>query len=68
MGGIERARQELRPFNVSVDYLCYHQGDKDSYQEVCRRVEESNVDAVLIAPNFRNNCSFPVACSRFRGS
>jgi len=43
----------LRPFNVSVDYLCYRQGDKESYQEVCRRVEESNVDAVLIAPNFR---------------
>ena len=53
VGGIERARQELRPFNVSVDYLCYRQGDKESYQEVCRRVEESNVDAVLIAPNFR---------------
>ena len=54
VGGIERARQELRPFNVSVDYLCYQQGDKESYLEVCRRVEESNVDAVLIAPNFRN--------------
>ena len=43
----------LKDSNVSVDYLCYRQGDKESYQEVCRRVEESNVDAVLIAPNFR---------------
>ena len=32
VGGIERARQELRPFNVSVDYLCYHHGDEASYQ------------------------------------
>ena len=51
--GIERARQELRPFNVSVDYLCYDHGNKDSYQKACRAVKESNVDAVLIAPNFR---------------
>ena len=53
VGGIERARQELRPFNVSVDYLCYHHGDEASYQEACRSIKESNVDAVLIAPNFR---------------
>lgn len=53
VSGIERARQELRSFNVSVDYICYHQGDKDSYQEACRAIEKSNVDAVLIAPNFK---------------
>ena len=33
VGGIERARQELRPFNVGIDYLCYHHGDEKSYQE-----------------------------------
>ena len=38
VGGIERARQELRPFNVSVDYLCYHHGDEASYQEACRSI------------------------------
>lgn len=53
MGGIERARQELRPFNVSVNYLCYHHGDKKSYQEACHTIRDSSVDAVLIAPNFR---------------
>lgn len=53
VGGIERARRELRPFNVSVDYVNYQHGDKDSYQEACHAVEKSNVDAVLIAPNFR---------------
>ena len=25
--GINRAAQELRPFNVSVDFLCYHHAD-----------------------------------------
>ena len=53
VGGIERARQELRPFNVSVNYLCYHHGDKKSYQEACHTIRDSSVDAVLIAPNFR---------------
>ena len=47
VGGIERARQELRPFNVSVDYLCYHHGDEQSYQEACRTIKDNNVDAVL---------------------
>ena len=53
VGGIERARQELRPFNVSVNYLCYHHGDKKSYQEACHTIRDSSVDAVLIAPNFQ---------------
>ena len=53
VGGIESARQELRPFNVSVDFLCYHHGDKESYQKACQAIREKTVDAVLIAPNFR---------------
>ena len=53
VGGIERARQELRPFNVGIDYLCYHHGDEKSYQEACLAIKEKNVDAVLISPNFR---------------
>ena len=53
VGGIERARQELRPFNVSVNYLCYHHGDEESYREACCAIKDSSVDAVLIAPNFR---------------
>ena len=40
----------LKDSNVSVDYLCYHHGDEASYQEACRSIKESNVDAVLIAP------------------
>ncbi|GAE84295.1 hypothetical protein JCM10512_2629 [Bacteroides reticulotermitis JCM 10512] len=52
--GIERARQELRPFNVNVEYSFYSHGDRDSYQKACQSIEESNVDAVLIAPNFKD--------------
>jgi len=53
--GIERARQELRPFNVSVDYLHYKHGDQKSYQDACQKIEKSNTDALLLAPNFRED-------------
>ena len=53
--GIERARQELRPFNVSVDYLYYTHGDRSSYQEACKTIENSDTDALLLAPNFRED-------------
>lgn len=52
--GIERAAQELRPFNVGVDYLYYYHADKASYESVCATVRKERVDAVLIAPNFRD--------------
>ena len=53
--GIERARQELRPFNVSVDYLHYKHGDRKSYQDACQKIEKSDTDALLLAPNFRED-------------
>ena len=53
--GIERARQELRPFNVSVDYLHYKHGDRKSYQDACQKIEKSNTEALLLAPNFRED-------------
>lgn len=31
--GIDRAAQELRPFNVGVSYLYYRHADKSSYKE-----------------------------------
>lgn len=55
VAGIERARQELRAFNVSVDYLYYKHGDRESYQETCKKVESSDADALLLAPNFRED-------------
>ena len=51
--GIARAAQELRPFNVGVSYLYYRHADKSSYKEACAVLREENADAVLVAPNFR---------------
>ena len=51
--GIDRAAQELRPFNVGVDYLYYHHADKASYEQACASLQKEPADAVLIAPNFR---------------
>ena len=52
--GIERAAQELRPFNVCVGYVYYHHADKPSYVTACETVKDGMADAVLIAPNFHN--------------
>ncbi|WP_291528163.1 substrate-binding domain-containing protein [Bacteroides sp. UBA939] len=51
--GINRASQELHPFNVGVDFLYYHHADKASYENVCAQLRKEMADAVLIAPNFR---------------
>lgn len=51
--GIDRAAQELRPFNVGIDYLYYIHTDKLSYEKACKIVQKETADAVLIAPNFR---------------
>ena len=57
--GIERAKEELRPFNVSVNYLFYRQGNRESYQKACQQVTNEDVAAVLIAPNFKKK---PLVC------
>lgn len=51
--GIDRAAQELRPFNVSIDYLHYRHADQSSYENACKQLKKEATDAVLIAPNFR---------------
>lgn len=51
--GVERARQEIRPFNVSLDFLYYRHGDLLSYTDVCSQAIDKECDGVLIAPNFR---------------
>lgn len=53
--GIKRAADELRPFNVSVEFEHYHHADKASYDEACSRIEVARTDGVLLAPNFRND-------------
>lgn len=51
--GISRAAQELQPFNVGVEYLYYNHADRSSYEEACSEIKQVKADAVLIAPNFR---------------
>lgn len=51
--GIDRAAQELRPFNVGVDYLYYIHADRLSYEKACKILQKETADAILIAPNFR---------------
>ncbi len=51
--GIERAHKELHPFNITVNYLYYEQGNETSYREVFGKVQESGADGILLAPNFR---------------
>jgi LacI family transcriptional regulator len=51
--GIESAAEELAAFNVFVDYLHYAHSDFDSYNEACRKALDSEPDALLFAPNFR---------------
>ncbi len=52
--GIERAQHELAAFNVSVAYLYYTHGDRESFKQACEQAEAESVDAILLAPNFRN--------------
>lgn len=52
--GIDRAAQELRAFNVGIDYLSYNHANKASYEKACGKLRNELVDAVLIAPNFRD--------------
>lgn len=51
--GIHRAAQEMRSFNVGVEYLYYNHADRKSYEEACSNLRKEKTDAVLIAPNFR---------------
>lgn len=60
--GIDRAAQELRPFNVGVDYLFYNHADKTSYEEACTLLQAEPVDAVLIAPNFQEETLRLTSC------
>ena len=53
--GIDRAAQELQPFNVSVDFLYYKHADRASYKSACTELRQVKADAVLIAPNFRED-------------
>lgn len=53
--GINRAAKELLPFNVNISHVFYQHSDHASYMESCKKITEVEADAVLIAPNFRED-------------
>lgn len=52
--GIKKAATELNPFNVRTDYIFYNHSEKDSYLKAQQQLMEQMPDAVLIAPNFKD--------------
>lgn len=59
--GINRAAQELKAFNVKVDYLFYDHNSIASYAEAGNRLIEKAPDAVLLAPNFQDETALITA-------
>lgn len=53
ISGIERAAEEFEPLNINIRYSHCIQGDEFSYREACRNVSNMQMDAVLIAPIFK---------------
>lgn len=51
--GIDRAAEEYQPLNVNIEYTHYKHGDESSYQEACNKLHNMHVDAVLIAPIYK---------------
>lgn len=52
--GIDKAAQELKPFNVKVDYLTYDHNSLASYKDAGELLMTKVPDAVLLAPNFQD--------------
>lgn len=53
--GIDRAADELQAFGVGVRLFTYEQDSAPSYAESQRQLLEAGPDAVLVAPNFRDD-------------
>lgn len=54
VNGIKKAAQELKVFNISIEFTFYNHSDKDSYLKAQQELIEKAPDAVLIAPNFKD--------------
>lgn len=52
--GIKKAAIELKPFNVSTEFIFYNHSEKESYMEAYKELIDKKPDAVLIAPNFKD--------------
>lgn len=51
--GIDRAAEEYQPLNVNIQYIHYKHGNETSYKEACNKLYDMNMDAVLIAPIYK---------------
>ncbi len=52
--GINKARAEIRNYNVVVEKLYFNQFNAQSFVAASEKLLNSNPDAVMIAPTFRN--------------
>lgn len=52
--GVEKAAAEVKAFNVSTRFYLYNHSSKESYLQQQAKLLSENPDAVLMAPNFRN--------------
>lgn len=48
--GVLRAANEVRPFNVSINFYLYVYGNRESFVQTCASVVFDETDALLIAP------------------
>lgn len=60
--GIEKAASEMKAFNVSTDFYLYDHSSKASYLQQQDKLLADIPDAVLIAPNFRDETLRFAAC------
>jgi len=51
--GIERAMEEYGPLNINIQYIYYKHGNEESYIEACHQLNDIQMDAVLIAPIYK---------------
>ena len=52
--GIDRARAEIYNYNVMVEKMYFNQFNAQSFVDASEKLLNSNPDAVLVAPTFRN--------------
>lgn len=50
--GINRAANELKKFNIKIEYFHFDQYDRESFIEACRQLLKENFDGVIIATLF----------------
>lgn len=50
--GISRAANELKKFNIKIEYFHFNQYDRESFIEACQQLLKENFDGVIVATLF----------------